>query len=50
MRVGVSVSFFTKAKIGRSLLSIAAVVRSWIRPSIVSGATPNNSAAARWPL
>src|SRR5262245_15947118 len=49
MRVGVSVSFFTKARSGRSLLSMGAVARSWIRPSIVCGAIPNNSAAARWP-
>src|SRR5262249_11022272 len=49
MRVDVSVSFFTKARIGRSLLSMGAVARSWIRPSIVCGAIPNNSAAARWP-
>ena len=49
MRVGVSVSFFTKARIGRSLLSMGALARSLIKPSIVCGGTPNNSAAARCP-
>jgi hypothetical protein len=49
MCVGISVSFFTKAKIGRSLLSMGAVAGSLIRPSIVCGDTPNSSAAARWP-